>query len=196
MLCVNLKSYNAACGATSGGVSNVWFFDPTDFNFTQAAAGTDGSPGKYTAIALRAGATAAGGAKMFPVSFQRKEAEFIMRQTVAGCSVSWAYEFNAQLPNISHELNTFLMSLDAAGCCCGLGMVVRLNSGRTFIAGERFVNGEEIPYFEMKQDGTELNSGKIFSDFSGSNMAIRGEYSRPAFELDGSISIITDLENE
>lgn len=196
MLCVKLKSYNAACGATSGGVSNVWFYDPTDYNFTQAAAGADGTPGTYTAITLREGATLAGGAKMFPVKFQRKEAEFLMKQTVAGCSVKWDYEFNAQLPNISHDLNTFLMSLDAAGCCCGLGMIVRYNSGKIFVAGERFVNGEEIPYFELKQDGTELNSGKTFSDFNGAMMAIKGEYGRPAFEFSGLISIITDLENE
>lgn len=194
MLCVQLKSYNQACTATSGGVSNVWFFDPTDFNFTQAAAGSDGTPGTYTAISLNTGATGAAGAKMFPVKFQRKESSFTMKQKVVGCSVQWDFEFMAQLPNISHDLNTFLMSLDAAGCCCGLGMIVRLNSGKIFVAGERFVNAAEIPYFELKQDGSELDSGKQFSDFNGAKLMIKGEYGRPSFEFSGLSTVITGLE--
>ena len=194
MLCVKLKSYTRPCGATSGGVANAWFYDPYDFNFTQAAAAVDGTPGKYSAIALRAGATAEGGAKLFPVKFQRKEAQFTAKQSVTGCSVKWDYEFNAQLPDISHDLNTFLMSLDAAGCCCGLGLIVRLNSGVILVSGERFVNNEEIPYFELKQDGSELDSGKTFSDFNGAKMVIKGEYSRPPFEFSGGIAALTDLE--
>lgn len=115
MLCVKLKSYNRPCGATSGGVANAWFYDPYDFDFTQGEAGADGSPSQYSAIALRSGATAATGAKLFPVKFQRKEAEFNVKQSVTGCSVLWSYEFNAQLPDMCHDLSTFLMSLDAAG---------------------------------------------------------------------------------
>lgn len=194
MLCVKLKSYTAACAATSGGVANIWFFDPADFNFTQDAAAADGTPGEYTAVALRAGATAAGGALMYPVSFQRKEAEFTAKQSVSGCSVKWDYELTMQLPNISHDLNTFLMSLDAAGCCCGVGVVIRLNSGKVFVAGERFVNTEQIPYFELKQDGSEIGSGKQFSDFNGAKLTIKGEYSRPPFEFTGGVSVITALE--
>lgn len=196
MLCVKLKSYNAPCTATSGGIANVWFYDPSDFNWTQDVAGTDGTPGKYTAVALRAGATVAGGAKMFPVSFQRKEAELTATQSVTGCSVMWSFEVNMQLPNLTHELNTFLMSLDAAGCCCGVGVVVRLNNGKILVLGEKYVNDEEIPFFELKQDGTEINTGKVFSEFNGANLALKGDYSRPPFEFSGGIGAITALEDE
>jgi len=144
MLCVTLKSYTAPCSATTGGVSDLWVYDPADFNWTQ-----DATTKSYTAITLRDGATAAGGAKMFRLTFQRKEAEFKFKHTLNGCSVKYEFDLDAQLPNLSQELTNYLSSLDSAGCCCGLGLVIRLNSGKIFVIGERYVNGNTIPYFEM-----------------------------------------------
>lgn len=188
MLCVTLSSYSAACSTTSGGVSTIWVFDPSDFDWTQAT--VSGVAGPYTAVALVATSTGL----MYRVNFQRKEAEFKFKHSINGCSVKYEFDLQAQLPNLSQALTNFLQSLDKAGCCCGLGIVIQLNSGKIFVIGERVVNGDEIPYFEVKMDGTEGGSGKKFDDFNGANVMFKGEYSRMAYEFTGGASAIKDLE--
>jgi hypothetical protein len=183
MLCVTLKSYTKPCGGVSGGVSRIWVFDPTDFNFTQVAKNDP-----YTVIALRDGATAAAGAKIFPINFQRKEAEFKFKHTITGCSVKYEFDISAQLPGLTNDLTAYLMSLDTAGCCCGLGLIIELNTGVVLVIGERYVNASLIPYFEVKMDGTDGTSGKKFEDFQGANVMFKGEYNRPAFEYTGGIN--------
>lgn len=189
MLCVTLTSYSRPCGGVTGGVSAIWVFDPADWNFTQTAAGDP-----YSVAARRTGATAVGGALMFPIKFQAKEAEFKFKQSVNGCSVKYEFEIPAQLPDLSNDLTNFLSNLDSAGCCCGLGLVIELNTGKIFIVGEKYVNGAKIPYFEVKMDGTEGTSGKKFEDFNGANVVFKGEYSRAAREFSGGISVITGFE--
>lgn len=185
MLCVTLKSYTKACASTTGGVSDIWIFDPADFNFTQ-----DATSKSYTAIALRAGAVQEDGAKMFPVKFQRKEAEFKFKHTLNGCSVKYEFDIDAQLPNLDQELTNFLTSLDDAGCCCGLGMIIRLYSGKIFVIGERYVNASSIPYFEVVMNGTEGGSGRKMEDFNGAKVMFKGEFGRMANEFTGLVSVI------
>ena len=192
MICVNLASYTAPCATTTGGVSDIWIYDPSDFNWTQTV--TAGVAGPYTAVALRTGATSAGGAKMFPVKFQRKEAEFKFKHSKNGCSVKYEFDLSAQLPNLSQSLTNFLQQLDSAGCCCGLGIVVQLNSGVVFVLGERFVNNNAIPYFEITMDGTDGGSGKKFEDFNGANVMFKGEYSRMAYTFSGGAAAIIALQ--
>lgn len=192
MLCITLQSYNAPCGVTSGGVSDIWIFDPSDFDFTQTT--TAGVKQPYTAVALRAGATALGGAKMFPVKFQRKEAEFKFKHSINGASVKYDFDIMAQLPNLSHDLTIFLQSLDNAGVCCGLGMIILLNSGKLFVIGERYVNTGLVPYFEVKMDGSEGGSGKKFEDFNGANVMFKAEYGRMAYEYTGGVQSIVDFQ--
>ncbi|AZA82162.1 hypothetical protein C1637_09970 [Chryseobacterium lactis] len=185
MLCVTLKSYTVPCTATTGGVSDLFIFDPSDFNWTQ-----DETTKSYTALALREGATVVGGAKMHLLKFQRKEAEFKFKHTLNGCSVKYEYDLDAQLPNLSQELTNYLSSLDAAGCCCGLGMVIRLYSGKIFVIGERYVNEKTIPYFEVVMNGTEGGSGRKMEDFNGAKVMFKAEYGRMANEFSGDISVI------
>lgn len=192
MICVNLASYNTPCVTTSGGVSDIWIYDPLDFNWTQTITAGVASP--YSAVTLRPGATSAGGAKMFPVKFQRKEAEFKFKHSINGCSIKYEFELSAQLPNLSHGLTTYLQSLDSAGCCCGIGIVILLNSGKIFVLGEKYVNNNLIPYFEIKMDGTEGGSGKKFDDFNGANVMFKGEYSRMAYEFSGGANAIIALQ--
>ena len=189
MLCVTLTAYTRPCGGVSGGVSNIWIFDPSDFNFTQTAAGD-----AYTVAARRTGATAVGGALMFPVKFQSKESEFKFKHTVNGCSVKYEFEMSAQLPDLSNDLTNFLSALDSAGCCCGLGIAVLFNTGKLFIIGEKYVNDSLIPYFEVMMNGTEGGSGKKFEDFNGANVMFKGEYNRMAREFTGGVSVITGFE--
>lgn len=185
MLCVTLKSYTAPCSSTTGGVSDIWIFDPSDFNWTQ-----DATTKSYTAVALRPDAVPGEGANMFYVKFQRKEAEFKFKHTLNGCSVKYEFDIDAQLPNLSQELTNYLESLDSAGCCCGLGMVIRLNSGKIFVIGERYVNAKTIPYFEVVMNGTEGGSGRKMEDFNGAKVMFKAEFGRMANEFTGDVAVI------
>jgi hypothetical protein len=192
MLCVNLKSRVRACGGVTGGISDIGLFDPSDFDWTQAVA-VAGVQQPYTAVALRAGATAAAGAKVYILSFQYEEAEWTWKQSVKGCAVRYEHEIVAQMPENEQGLTTFLQSIDAAGCCCGLGLVVRLNSGKILVFGEKYVNATAIPRWVMKQDGSDGSSGKIMDDFNGGNIHLKGSYSRMPYEFTGAWSAIEAL---
>jgi hypothetical protein len=100
--------------------------------------------------------------------------------------VKYEHEFIFQLPENGQTLTTFLQALDAAGCCCGLGMAIRLNSGKILIAGEKYVSGASITRFTMKQDGSDGTSGKLYDDLNGGNIHIKGSYSRNLYEYTGT----------
>lgn len=189
MLCVTLKGYTRACGGVTGGISDVGIFDPNDLNFTQAAA-VDGVAQPYTAVAERDGVD---GISVYLISFQVDEGEWTWTQSVTGCAVKYEHEFIFQLPENSQALTTFQQAIDAAGCCCGIGMFVRMNSGKVFVAGEKYVNDASIPRFTMKQDGSEGGSGKLFDEFNGGNIHFKGSYSRNLFEYTGLWSVVETL---
>lgn len=189
MLCVTLKSYSRACGGVTGGISDLGIFDPNDLNFTQAAA-IEGVAQPYTAVAERDGVD---GQSVFLVSFQVDEGEWTFTQSVTGCAVKYEHEWIFQLPENSQALTTFQQALDAAGCCCGIGLIFRMNNGKTFVAGEKYVNDTAITKFIVKQDGTEGGSGKLFDDFNGANVHFKASYSRNLFEYTGEWSAIEQL---
>jgi hypothetical protein len=192
MLCVTLKTYERACGGVTGGISDVGVFDPNDLDFTQPA-DVDGQKQAYTAVAERAGVVTP---SIFMFSFQADEGEWTWTQSVTGCSVKYEHEFIFQLPDNSHELTVFQAALDAAGCCCGLGLIIRLNSGKIFVAGEKYVNAASITKFIIKQDGSEGGSGKLLDDFNGGNIHFKGSYSRNLYQYIGtwaSIEAIADV---
>ena len=192
MLCISLKAYTRACAPVTGGISDILVFDPSDMNFTQAAP-VSGSASPYSAIALRAGATAEGGAKMFNISFLRDEADWNWTQSVKGCSTKYEHKFGFQLPENSQTLTTFLQALDSASCCCGLGMIIRLNDGRIFVAGEKYVNGSAISRFTIVQNGSTGGTGKLYDDFNGGNIVLVGPYSRNLYEYNGDWADIEAL---
>lgn len=190
MLCVSLHQYSRACSAVSGGISDIAVFDPNDLDFTQAAA-IDGKAQPYTAVAERDGVD---GISIFSISFQQDEAEWTWSQTVTGCSVSYEHEFIFQLPENSHALTVFQQALDAAACCCGIGFIFRMNNGKIFVAGEKYVNSTSIQRFTLKQDGSEGGSGKLFGDFNGGNIHLKGTYLRNLYEYTGAWSTIELLQ--
>lgn len=191
MLCVTLKNFIRACQPTSGGISDIVIFDPEDFDFTQGAAVAGVLPG-YSAIALRTGATGSS-AVMFEINFTRDEAEWTWKQSVKGCNVKYEHSFNFQLPENSQQLTNFLQALDAASCCCGLGMVIRLSNGKIFIAGEKYVNATSIPRFTLLNNGSAGGSGKLYDDFNGGNIVVAGTFSRNLYEYTGTWTTIQDL---
>ena len=54
MLSIKLQRYSPTCGGVSGGLAQIWIYDPYDFNWTQIAP-VDGVNQPYSAVALRAG---------------------------------------------------------------------------------------------------------------------------------------------
>lgn len=192
MLCVSLKQYSRACGGVTGGISDVGIFDPNDLDFTQAA-DIDGVDQPYTAVAERTDVVTP---SVFLVSFQVDEGEWTWTQSITGCAVKYEHEFIFQLPENSMSLTTFQQALDAAGCCCGIGLFIRMNNGKIFVAGEKYVNATAIPKFTIKQDGSEGGSGKLFDDFNGGNIHFKGSYSRNLFEFTGDWSAVEALTSE
>lgn len=192
MLNVKLQSFSQACRANTGGISDVLVFDPADFDFTQVAP-VAGVKQPYSAVALNTGATAVGGAKVFNISFTQDEAEWTWKQAAGKGSSKFDHEFVFQLQENSQTLTTFQEALDAAGVCGGLGMIIRLNTGKIFVAGEKVVNGSSIPRFTLKQDGSEGGSGKLYDDFNGGNIHLKGSYNRNLYEFSGDWSAIEDL---
>lgn len=186
MLCVSLKQYSRACSAVTGGISDIAVFDPNDLDFTQAAA-VEGVAQPYSAVAERDGVD---GISIFSITFQQDEAEWTWAQSITGCSVSYEHEFIFQLPENSHQLTTFQQALDAAACCCGIGFIFRMNNGKIFVAGEKYVNASSIQRFTLKQDGSEGGSGKLFGDFNGGNIHLKGTYLRNLYEFTGAWSAI------
>ncbi len=184
MLCITLQEYVRACGPVTGGISDILVFDPSDFDFTQVAP-VAGVAQPYSAIARQTGATEPLGGNMFNVTFLRDEAAWDWKQSVKGCSTKYEHTFAFQLPENSQQLTTFLQALDSASCCCGLGMIIKLNDGRIFVAGEKFVNGSSIGRFTITQNGSTGGSGKLYDDFNGGNIVLVGPYSRNLFEYDG-----------
>jgi len=189
MLCITLQKFTQACGGITGGVSNIAVFDPDDINFTQAA-DVAGVKQPYTALALRAGAETA---KVYGVTFVRDEAEWAWKQSVKGCSVKYEHTLTFQLAQNQQALTTFLQALDAAACCCGLGLAIRTNDGKVFIAGEKWVNAAEIARFTMTHNGSSGTSGKLYDDFNGGTIVLTGPYSRNLFEYTGGWDDFTAL---
>lgn len=153
----------------------------------------DGGTITATTAAFSGGVTGTGG-KMYKIQFQRYEAEWQWKQSRKGPSIKYDHTFNFQLPDNSQTLTTFMQALDSAAACCGLGMVIRLNSGKIFVCGEKYVNGNAIIAFDVFNEGSSGGSGKLYDDFNGANMVITGPYSRSLFEYGGTWDSILALE--
>lgn len=189
MLCITLKERVKNCGSVTGGVSDVAIFDPSDYNFTQGAK-VNGAFPPYSAISARTGAETA---KMYTVTFQQDEGEYTVKQSKKGCSSKYEFEWILQLPDLDQGLTNFLETLDEAGCCCGIGIITRLNSGRIFVAGEKYVNNSTITRFTVAQDGSDGGSGKLFDDFNGINLHLKASYKRNWYEYSGTWDSILAL---
>lgn len=191
MLCVKLKAFTRACGPTTGGVARVYIFDRDDFDFTQAAAGTDGDLPAYDVITRRTGATAAGGALMYQVTFDKDSAEYKYTQSRKGSTVKYEHSIEMLLADISQFITQWNVKVDAAAACCGIGLIVELRSGKIFVLGEKYVNGALAggDWF-ITQDGSSGTSGKLYDDQNGQTTILKGDYSRSAYEFSGGIADI------
>ncbi len=190
MLSVSLKPFVQSCAPTSGGVARIWIFDPADFDWTQAAP-VSGVAQPYTAVALITPSTG----KMYPINFIEFDAEYTYKQSRKACSVKYEHQLQFGLANLSMLITTWNQSIDAAGCCYGIGLVILLNSGKIFVAGERIVGGDEIGIpLRIKQDGSSGTSGKLLDDENKQDTILKGDYTRALYEYTGPVSDIIGLE--
>lgn len=197
MLCVNFNNLTRECTPSSGGVSRLLIFDPSDFNWVQ-----DPVTKSYTAVTLRDGADGANPGNdpnasgfFFDIKFKRKEAEFKFTHSIgASGAPKYASELTALYAALGQELTNFLINMDAASYCCGIGLVVVLNSGVIYVLGEGFVNDAFVdPFYEVLHNGTEATSGKLFDDLNGATLKFTSDYGRPPHEFSGGLNAILDL---
>jgi hypothetical protein len=195
MLCVKLKNYDVTCAATTGGISRAWIFDRSDFDFTQAAADADGNKPVYTAIARRAGVTAEGGGNLFPVAFTYKEASYSYTQSLNnGTSVKYEHNVEFLLSDLSHAITQWNEAVDRASACCGIGVILELNSGKVIVLAEKYVNGSSIREWRMQQNGSTGTTGKLFEDQNGQTTKLVGDFNRGAYEFTGGTAALEALE--
>lgn len=185
MLGYQAQSYQTACGTLSGGISELFWFDPEDINFTQAAATASVLLQPYTALALRAGATVATGGGLFPIGIEEETGTFKATQTISGRSVKWDYEIVGELAKMSNSLTNFMARLDAASVCSNIGLVIVDMTGTIHVVGERYVNASIIPKFKMKNDGSVIELGAAIDGKNGGTLSLKGVYSRGPLEYTG-----------
>lgn len=185
MLGYQAQSYQTACGTLSGGISELFWFDPDDINFTQAVATASLLLPPYSAMALRAGTTVATGGGLFPIGIEEETGTFKATQTISGRSVKWDYEIGGELAKMGNDLTNFMARLDAASVCSNIGLVIVDTTGTIHVVAERYVNASVIPKFKMKNDGSVIELGAAFDGKNGGTLSLKGVYSRGPLEFTG-----------
>lgn len=191
MLGVSVKGFIHACQVITGGVSDLYVGDAEDFDFTPGAADSDGDDTGYASIARRSGATAGGGAYLYPiVSLVETLGVEITQSNADGSSTAYEYVISARLLQMSQSMTIFGKKLDSASICGELVFVWRNNDGKIFVAGEKWVAASKIQRFHFRQDGSKIQTGKKFTDFNGNDLSLKGSYLRGPYEFTGGIAAI------
>lgn len=179
----------ATCKGVSGGIARIFIFDPADFDFTQAAP-ISSVIQPYTAIA-----DVDTGNFVYEIGFQRNQAEYTFKQSSkGGYSTKYEHQLMFIAPDISMLTAQWNTLIDKAGVCCGVGMIIVLNSGRILIAGEQSVNAAPLAVpFYCFQDGSSGTSGKLFDDTNGNTVMLKGDYNRALIEYTGTLASILAL---
>ena len=190
-LCSKLISNKpATCNTVSGGVAVMLIFDPHNVGFVLH---TDDPDGGYFTLHQVDDIPI----ELYPVNFQRYEAEYTAKQSSkAGFYTKYEHQISCVSPDLSMLQTQWNMLVDKAGACCGVGVIIVLNSGKIFIMGERFLFavGDSTIITEMKcplvayQDGSTATSGKKFDDANASTIVIKGEWMKSLVEFTGSIN--------
>lgn len=160
----------------------------TAINVTNAGTGYTTQP---TVTFVGGGATAAGGAYLYPIdSIVDTIGVEITQANADGTSSSWDYAITARMAQMCQAMTNFNKKIDAASICGQLLFVWRNNDGRIFVAGEKYVNNQQIVGFRLRQDGSKIATGKKFTEFNGQDLSIKGTYLRSAYEFTGGISAL------
>jgi hypothetical protein len=175
----------AGTGATA--VANIVGGVVTGITVTAGGTGYTSAPAvSFT----NTGATVQGGAKMYPINFLENTGEYTFDNPESeSCSIAFKHTFSCTVINISQELNNFINGIDAAGCCCGLGIVMELNSGVILVMGEKFVGNVEGKRFKIKAS-SKGSSGKKFEDNNSAELTFNGSFTRPLNTFTGGVGAI------
>lgn len=191
MLGCNVSGYTRSCTTIVGGCDLLLVGDANDWDLTEGAADTNGDPTGYSILARRTGATAVGGALLFPIDSLEDSIDVQITQANAeGASSAWEYVIAARMAKMSQIMTNFNKKMDAASVCCQLIFFWEHNDGTLFVAGEKYVGGVRIPKFRFRQDGSKMGSGKKFSEFNGQDLSMKGSYLRPPYEFTGGIAAL------
>lgn len=186
-----IKGYTPICASIVGGVGNLYVGDANDFDWTEGAPDPDGDPTGYDAVAYRPGATAPGGAYLYEIkSVIDTILVDITQSNPESTSSEYAYEIKARAAKLCQSMTNFAKKMDAASVCCQLVFVWINNDGSVMVAGEKYVNGVQIPAFRFKQDGSKYSTGQKFSSFNGGDLLFKGTYLRLPYEFTGGIGAL------
>lgn len=185
-----IKYVPATCAVVPGGVAQIFLFDATLFDFTQASPSA-GVIQPYTAITDLGTST-----KIYGVKFTRLQGEYSFDQkNTDGVAPLYTHKVVFPVPDINMLTAQWSTLVDSQGYCCGIGMIIILNSGRILVMGESSVNGASlaVPFYTY-QDGSKATSGKKMDDQNANTVTIMGQYNRPLIEYTGSLASIVALE--
>ena len=189
--CAKIINYSpATCAIISGGISSLYIFDTTVFDFTQASP-VSGVVQPYTAITDLGTSS-----KIYQVKFERMSAEYdFSMKNDDGVSPAYTHKCMFNVPRIDMLSSQWAQLINTQGYCCGIGIIMVLNSGDILIMGEASVNAASlVPIFNVYQDGTKGNSGKKGSDKNTVGVTLTSiEYFRPLIQYTGALSTITAL---
>lgn len=186
----NISFVPSTCTVKPGGISQIYLFDSTLLDFTQAAP-VSGVTQPYTAITDLGTST-----KIYGVQFARMQAQYQATQkNTTGINAGYEHTLTFPVPDLSMLSTQWSILADNQGYCCGIGLVIIFNSGRIFIMGESSVNGVGLAYpFYTWQDGSKADSGKKADDMNAYTAVIKGEYNRLLIEYTGTLASIIALK--
>jgi hypothetical protein len=182
----------AGTGATA--VANIVGGVVVSVTITAGGTGYTGTPTvAFTAV----GATVLGGARLFPINFSKKgnEAEYTYKQSRKGSANKVEHQLQFFLNELDQLTTQWNKAVDDAGACSGIGMIIQLNSGKVFVAGERYVgnNPINVPLL-MVQDGSSGTSGKLFDDQNGQETVLKGDNGQTLYEYTGGLASLVALQ--
>lgn len=153
-------------------------------------AGGSGYTTAPTAALSVTGPTVATGGKMYPFNFLENTGEYTFDNPLSeACSIKFTHTLVGTVVNISQALNNYLNTLGGAGCCCGLGVVMELNSGVILVMGEKFVGNVEQKRFKVRMS-SKGGSGKKYEDNNAAEVTLTADYIRALHSFTGGVGAI------
>lgn len=185
--CAKVIKYSpSTCAVYPGGVSQIFIFDSTLLDFTQASP-VSSVIQPYTAITDLGTST-----QIYGVKFTRMQAEYTYDQSNPdGVVASYSHKLVFPVPDINMLTAQWSQLIDVQGYCCGVGIIIIMNSGRIFVMGESSVNGHPLAVpFYVYQDGSKATSGKKMDDQNANTVTLTGMYNRPLIEYTGTLASV------
>lgn len=191
-------------GPYGGSNGYVAVSDGEDLNITAPATSGAAHNGKYLNLitnspgtpdldnAFNGGVTgSAGGAFLYEINSLEDSITMKATQGYGDGSSEYAYEIKAKAAELCQGMTNFTTKIDTAASCGQLVFVLVMNNGKILVAGERYVNNNQIAKWRIRQDGTVLDTGNVFKSFNGGDLSFKGTYLRGPFEFTAGISALS-----